>query len=392
MIGRPGARVHPGRLRYVLAPMDLELSDDQRELVEGVRRVLEEECPPAVPRAVHERAERADALWRQMVSLSWPGLAIDEAHGGLGLGPVELCLVAGELGRAVAPAPFLATATQFAPLLREAGSAPLAGELLGRVAELGLVGTLAVAEDDRWELGRIACRAEPGAGGFVLRGRKSGVFDGATAEEIAVVARAPAGLGVFLVPAGVAKPEPRTLLDPTLALADLVFDGVAVPAERVLLAPGEADAALARTLELATTAFALATVGSCRRIFEMTLEYVKVRRQYDRPIGSFQALKHRLADMAIAVERATALGYFAALTLAEDDPRRAEAVALAKAEAGDCQRLLVGEGLQLHGGIGFTWEHDLHLWLKRAKMGDALFGSALEQRGRLARALGLVAA
>jgi alkylation response protein AidB-like acyl-CoA dehydrogenase len=372
--------------------MDLELSEDQRELVEGVRHVLEEECPPAVPRAVHEHGERAEALWQQMVALSWPGIAIDEAHGGLGLGAVELCLLSEELGRAVAPAPFLATATQFAPILQEAREAPLAKELLGRVAEGGLVGTLALAEDDRWELDRIACQADEAEGGFRLSGRKSGVFDGTTAEEIAVVARAEAGLGVFLLPAGAGKAEPRTLLDPTLALADLVLDGASVPKERVLLAPGEADAALARTLDLATTAFALATVGCCRRIFEFTLEYAKVRRQYDRPIGSFQALKHRLADMALAVERATALGYFAALTLAEDDPRRAEAVALAKAEAGDCQRLLVGEGLQLHGGIGFTWEHDLHLWLKRAKMGDALFGSAFEQRARLARELGLVAA
>ncbi|MEN8159791.1 MAG: acyl-CoA dehydrogenase family protein [Myxococcota bacterium] len=372
--------------------MDLELSEEQRGLMDGVRHVLEEECPPAVPRAVHERGEPAAALWQQMVGLSWPGIAIDEAHGGLGLGPVELCLVAEELGRAVAPVPFLATATQFAPLLQEAKRAPLARELLGRVAEAGLVGTLAVAEDDRWDLDRVACRATPAGDGFTLAGRKTGVFDAATAEEIAVVARADAGLGVFLVPAGAAKPEPRTLLDPTLALADLVLDGVSVPAERVLLAPGEADAALVRTLELATTALALATAGCCRRIFELTLEYAKVRQQYDRPIGSFQALKHRFADMSLAVERATALGYFAALTIAEDDARRAEAVALAKAEAGDCQRLLVGEGLQLHGGIGFTWEHDLHLWLKRAKMGDALFGSALEHRARLARSLGLVAA
>jgi alkylation response protein AidB-like acyl-CoA dehydrogenase len=372
--------------------MDLELSEDQRELVAGVRHFLEEECPPAVPRAVHEDGERAEALWRQIVALSWPGIAIDEAHGGLGLGPVELCLIAEELGRAVAPVPFLATATQFAPLLHEARGVPLAEELLRRVAEGGLVGTLAVAEDDRWELLCVGCRAEAVADGFQLSGRKTGVFDGATAEEIAVVARADAGLGVFLCPAGAGKVEPRTLLDPTLAVADLVLDGVSVPKERVLLPPGEADAALTRTLELATTAFAMATAGCCRRIFEVTLEYTKVRQQYDRPIGSFQALKHRLADMALAVERATALGYFAALTLAEDDPRRAEAVALAKAEVGDCQRLLVGEGLQLHGGIGFTWEHDLHLWLKRAKVGDALFGSAIEQRARLARQLGLVAA
>ena len=389
--------------------MDLELSDEQRELRDGVRRVLDEQCPPALPRAVHERGETGAALWRRMVDLAWPGVAIAEAQGGLGLGAVELCLVAEELGRAVAPGPFLATATQYAPLLQEAGESALAHEpesaaahepgsalaheRLARVAAGALTGTVALAEDDRWDLAGVACRARRAGAGFVLSGRKTGVFDGATADEIAVVARGDEGLAVFLLPGTALKAEPRTLLDPTLALADLALDDVAVPAERVLLAPGPAvERAVARALEVATVALALATAGACRRIFELTLEYAKVRRQYDRPIGSFQALKHRLADLYLTVERATALGYFAALTLAEDDPRRAEAAALAKAEAGDCQRLLVEDGLQLHGGIGFTWEHDLHLWLKRAKAGDALLGGATEQRARLARRLGLVAA
>jgi alkylation response protein AidB-like acyl-CoA dehydrogenase len=373
--------------------MDLELSEEQRELRDSVRRVLEEQCPPALVRAVHERGETGAALWQHMVALSWPGLAIAEAQGGLGLGAVELCLVGEELGRAVAPGPFLATATQFVPLLQEAGPTALANGTLARVAEGRLSGSVALAEDDRWDVPAVRCEACADAGGFRLTGRKTGVFDGASAEEIAVVARGTEGLGVFLVPGSALKAEPRTLLDPTLALADLVLEGVAVPAERVLIAPGpDVERAVARALELATVALALSTVGACRRIFEWTLDYAKVRRQYERPIGSFQALKHRLADLYLAIERATALGYFAALTLAEDDPRRAEAAALAKAEAGDCQRLVVQEGLQLHGGIGFTWESDLHLWLKRAKVSDALLGGATEQRARLARRLGLAEA
>jgi alkylation response protein AidB-like acyl-CoA dehydrogenase len=278
-------------------------------------------------------------------------------------------------------------------LLQTAGSSALAHELLRAVAEQGLTGSVAVAEQDRWDLAAIACRAQRSADGFVLEGRKTVVFDGATAEEIAVVARGAEGLGVFLVRGAELAAQPRSLLDPTLALADLTLDQIRVPADRVLLAPGPTvEQAVARALEVATVALALATTGTCRRIFELTLQYAKDRRQYERPIGSFQALKHRLADLSLAVERATALGYFAALTLVEDDPRRGEAVALAKAEAGDCQRLVVEEGLQLHGGIGFTWEHDLHLYLKRAKAGDALFGGAAEQRARLARQLGLVAA
>ena len=149
--------------------------------------------------------------------------------------------------------------------------------------------------------------------------------------------------------------------------------------------------ALGRVVEEATVALATATAGTCRMIFETTLQYLKEREQYGRPIGSFQALKHRMADMYLAVERATSLCYFAALTIAEEDPRRSEAASLAKAAVGECQRLVAGEGLQLHGGIGYTWEHDLHFLLKRAKAGDALFGNAAGHRARLAELLGLTA-
>jgi alkylation response protein AidB-like acyl-CoA dehydrogenase len=183
------------------------------------------------------------------------------------------------------------------------------------------------------------------------------------------------------------------LVDPTVRVADIALAGVAVDDDAVLAEPDAGvAAALARVVEHATVAVAVSTVGTCRRIFEMTLEYAKVREQFGRPIGSFQALKHRLADMFLAVERATALAYYAALTIAEDDPRRAEAASLAKAAAGDCQRLLAEDGLQLHGGIGMTWEHDLHFFLKRAKVGEALFGSSVAHRAALARMLSLVAA
>jgi alkylation response protein AidB-like acyl-CoA dehydrogenase len=170
-----------------------------------------------------------------------------------------------------------------------------------------------------------------------------------------------------------------------------VLAGVVVPAERVIAQPGaDVEVRLRRAIDQATVALAVATVGTCRRIFDDTLQYAKEREQYGRPIGSFQALKHRFADMSLAIERASSLCWYAALTIAEDDPRRHEATSLAKAAAGECQRLVVGEGLQLHGGVGMTWEHDLHLFLKRAKSGDALFGNAVEHRARLVEQLGLV--
>ena len=184
--------------------------------------------------------------------------------------------------------------------------------------------------------------------------------------------------------------EPRSIIDPTMPVADLVFEDVRVSGDDVICVPGpDVEARLDRALDEATVALAVMTVAACRAIFERTVEYAKIRVQYERQIGSFQALKHRMANMYLAVERAASVGWFAALTIAEDDPRRSEAVSVAKAAAGECQHLVVNDGLQLHGGIGFTWEHDLHFLLKRAKVGDALFGNALRHRAILAERLGL---
>jgi len=172
-----------------------------------------------------------------------------------------------------------------------------------------------------------------------------------------------------------------------------VLDGAEVAGDDVVVEPGDpaAERIVARAVEEATVALALSTVATCRAIFETTLQYAKDRHQFGRPIGSFQALKHRMADMFLAVERATALCYFAALTIAEEDPRRAQAASMAKAAAGECQELVARDGLQLHGGIGVTWENDLHFPVKRAITGDTLYGNAVHHRARLAQMLGLAA-
>ena len=386
--------------------MDLELSEEESDLRENVRAVLAGVCPPATVRAVHEGSGDGAAVWARMVELGWPALAIAEQHGGLGLGFVEVAIVAEELGRSVVPGPYLATVTQFAPAVREVGGkdSTLAADLLGRVAAGEVTGTVALAEGGRWDPAAVATTATETAGGWVLHGAKDAVLDGADADEVLVVARATTAggaavpqddaLGAFLVPAASLAATRRPALDPTLPVADLVLDGVTVPPDRVLAAPGTpgvADA-LARAGHEATVALATVIVGACRAIFEQTVAYAKVREQYGRPIGSFQALKHRLADMYLSVERASSLCWFAALTIAEDDPRRPEAAAMAKAAAGECQGLLVRDGLQLHGGIGMTWEHDLHFLLKRAAAADVLYGGAVHHRSRLGRMLGLAAA
>lgn len=378
--------------------MDLELSEDESALRGNVRAVLASACPPAFVRATFEGEGDAAALWAQMVELYWPALAIAEEHGGLGLGFVEVALVAEELGRVVAPGPFLATVTQFAPAVREVGAGgSLASDLLARVAAGEVTGTVALAERGRWSPAAVAATATEVDGAWALAGVKDAVLDGATADEVVVIARAPgtsgaSGLSAFVVPGAQLVATPRRTADPTLPLADVTLDGVVVPADRVLAAPGTdgVAAALDRAGQEATVALAVVTVGACRTVFETTLEYTKVREQYGRPIGSFQALKHRLADMYLAIERAGSLCWFAALTIAEEDPRRAEAASMAKAAAGECQRLVAQDGIQLHGGIGLTWENDLHFAVKRAIAAGALYGNDVHHRSRLAAMLGLL--
>jgi alkylation response protein AidB-like acyl-CoA dehydrogenase len=372
--------------------VDLELSDDQQVLRDNVRSVLAGVCPSSVVRGVFDGAAPPPSIWDTMVALDWPGLAIGEQLGGLGSTFAEVAIVAEELGRATVPSPFLATVTQFASMIDVLGDEIARERFLPRVARGDITGTLAYGEDGRWAVDAINTTATRDDEGWTLRGAKHAVLDGATADEIIVVARHERGLGAFVVPHCDVGAAPRAVLDPTLPVADLQFDDVVVPADRVLAAPGpDVATTLERAVQPAVVALASATTGTCRAIFEATLAYAKVREQYGRPIGSFQALQHRLTDMYSVVERATALCYFAALAIVEDGDDRAIACSAAKAAAGDCQRLVVEEGLQLHGGIGYMWESDLQFALKRAKAGDALFGDAVAHRAQIAARLGLSA-
>jgi len=367
--------------------MDAEFTEDQLELRDAARTVLSSACPPAVPRSIHEGTGDAAVLWDTLCELDWPALGIAVEHGGLGLGMLEVGVIVEELGRVVAPTPHLATATQLVAVIESAGS----DFRLAEIARGSVTGTLALAEDGRWSTAALRTTARRHDGGWTLDGTKSHVFDGVTADEVAVVALADEGLGVFVVPGDAVVATPVPVIDPTMPLASLDLDDVHVDGDRVLVEPGDPSAAdvVDRALQVATTALSLSTVATCRAIFETTLRYAKDREQFGRPIGSFQAVKHRLADCYLAVERATALAYFAALTIAEDDGRRALAAAMAKAAAGECAQLLVRDGLQLHGGVGFTWEHDLHLHLKRATTGELLFGTSAFHRARVASMLGL---
>jgi len=367
--------------------MDFEITEEQEELRASVRSVLEQECPLTLMRDIVETGTLAAEPWKSATELGWPAIAIPESAGGLGLGYAELGLVAEEHGRVLAPGPFLATVTQFAPVVLEAGSAEQAERTLGRVAAGELTGALALASDSGSGLTpNSSLRARRDGDDYVLEGVRHFVLDGDVADEIVVVAHVDEGdgVGLFLVPQGAAKAERITSLDASRPLARLHFDGVRVSAEHTLGSPGASASALTRALEVASVNLALETVGTCTALLDLTVDYAKQRKQFDQPIGVFQAVQHKCSDMFVAVEKARATAYFALMTLAEDDPRRSIAASSAKSAAGDCQRLVCKEAIQIHGGIGFTWEADVHLYVKRAKTGDALLGTAAEHRARIA--------
>jgi alkylation response protein AidB-like acyl-CoA dehydrogenase len=378
--------------------VDLELSDDQRALQDSVRSVLERECPPALVRRVIEEGKGTEELWARMVELDWPALTVPESDGGIGLGFVELAVVAEELGRVIAPGPFLATAAQFVPAVRAAGSPEQCARFLGAVARDGRVGTLAVAEPSgSWEVADVAATARRGGDGWVLDGEKRFVFDGARADELVVAARLVGttgddGIGLFVVPQSAVRSEPMEDIDASRQYAGVVLDGVRVDPDRVLGEPGTLGPVLRRVVDEATAAVAAEMVGTCQAIFDIVHTYVGEREQFGVKIGSFQAIKHKLANMFVALESARATTYFAALTVAEDDERRELAIATAKASVSDCQRLIAQEGIQCLGGIGYTWEHDMHMYVKRVKATSAMFGSGAVHRARVARMIGLTGA
>jgi alkylation response protein AidB-like acyl-CoA dehydrogenase len=370
--------------------VELEFTAEQEGLRDSIRRVLDQSCPVSLVREVVEKGIGVDRLWATQVELDWPALTVPASYGGIGLGFIELVVLVEELGRSIAPGPLFATVSQFVPIVRACASDEQQRQLLGPIAEGSRTGTLALAESGGgWDLDRIATTATPEGGSWRIDGSKRWVVDGESADEIAVVARRvdTGQLGVFVVPGPEGSAVAMRGLDGSRSLASLVFDGQPVAADRALLADPEEG--IRRAVDEATVAVAVETVGVCQSIFDLALAYAKDRHQFGVPIGSFQAVKHKFADMLVAVERARALAYFAAATIAEDDGRRRLAAAMAKAAAGDCQRLLAQEGIQCLGGIGYTWEHDMHLYVKRAKTNDALFGGTVAQRRHVAELVGL---
>ncbi len=373
--------------------VDLELDGDQQALADSVRTVLRTTWPSTSLRALVETGAGASELFAALVLLDWPALCIAEAFGGMGYGSVEAMLVHEGCGAVAAAGPFFATTALFAPVVAALGTGEQAGRWLPRIAAGEATGTAALGELRRGDgLATVMAVAVPE--GWRLDGTVRSVIDGADVAHIAVPASGEAGTQVFVVDSAVVRTEPVRSVDASRRLATVTFDGVVVDAEAALGTPGDpsTDALLDRAADHAVTALAAELVGTCGTILHITLEHAREREQFGVKIGSFQALKHRLADAFVDLEAARASVRVASMALAEDDPRRAVAASSAMAMAGDAAQRITREGIQILGGIGFTWEHDMHLYVKRALGSSVLLGSPEHHRQRVAELIGLVLA
>ncbi len=372
--------------------MTFSFSAEQEELRASVRKFLAQYSSSEAVRAqIDSAAGYDDDVWRQMADqMGLPSLAIPEEYGGSGFGPAELGIVLEEAGGALLCSPYFATVALAGQALTGCADEVAKRHWLPAVASGDLTATLAVAEEPgSWDLGATATRATQKGDGWVLDGTKTFVIDGHTADLLLVIARTDSGLGLFAVAGDAADLTRQRLesLDLTRRLARLEFSGT--PA---ILASGTGNAteALYRVLDLVYAAAAMEQVGGARRCLDMAVDYAKLRVQFGRPIGSFQAIKHKCADMLVELESARSAAYYAigvaAEGLADELP---SAAALAKAYCSEAYTHTAKDNLQIHGGIGFTWEHDAHLYLRRAKSSELLFGAPASHRKRLAELVGI---
>lgn len=361
--------------------MDFTFSPEQEALRAAVRSTLAAEAPMSFVREmIDDERGTTDDLWARLAGLGWTGLLIGSEHGGLGLGMVDLVVVLEEMGRALFPGPYLSSAVCATLAATRLGVV----ELLGDLATGARRATLALEELGSGDpLGRIATTAVRGAGGvdgdWVLDGVKAVVLDGHTADVALVVARDDQGLGTFLVEAPGAKMVPA--LDVTRKIARLELQGR--PARRV--GPdGDQTGLLRRVLDDIDVAVAAETIGCCEAAEQMAVEYSKIRVQFDRPIATFQVIKHKIVDMLHRLELGRVGTHYAAWASDVEDSQREAAAAMCKGYLGEAANLVTGENIQVHGGVGFTWEVDAHLYFRRAKQNDVLFGDSGWQRRRLA--------
>ena len=366
-------------------------TDEQEEFRAAIRRFLADKSPTTEVRRLMATAEGYDPkVWRQMSEeLALPGVHIPEQFGGAGFGIVELCIATEEMGRALLCAPYFSTAVLAANAIMNAANEEQKSQLLPEIASGARLATLAITEPNgNWDPASIETVAR-----FRIDGAKSYVVDGHIADLLVVAARVPSssgrdGLGLFTVDAKDAGVErhPLASMDPTRKLARIDFKG----AHAMLL--GELDhngARIQRTMDQAAIALSNEMMGGAQALLDSAVKYSKLRVQFGREIGSFQAIKHKLADMLLDVELGKSAAYYAAQAAASEDPEWPALASLAKASASETYLHTAIETIQIHGGIGFTWDNDTHLWFKRAKSSEIFLGLPSYHREQLMQRWGV---
>jgi alkylation response protein AidB-like acyl-CoA dehydrogenase len=371
--------------------VNFAFSEEQEELRRTVRSFLEDKSSSPEVRRLMETTEGYDpAVWSQMANqLGLQGLAIPEEFGGSGFSYVELVVVLEEMGRALLCAPYFSTVALAANTILHSGDDAAKKELLPGIASGETIATLAFTEDNgRWDADGITMTASKAGDGYTLDGHKMFVIDGHNANLVLVAAKTGEGISLFSVDgdaSGLTR-TPLTTMDQTRKQARLEFAGV--PA-KLIGTEGKGWDTLSRVLDLAAVALAAEQVGGAQKCLDMSVEYAKVRVQFGRPIGSFQAIKHKCADMLLEVESAKSAAYYAGWAAAELNDELPVVASLAKAYCSDAYFHAAAENIQIHGGIGFTWEHDAHLYFKRAKSSELLLGDPTYHRELLAQRIGI---
>ena len=379
--------------------MDFTLNEDQVQIARQARRFFENECPIKYVRAMFED-ERGytDDVWSKMAEMGWMGIRVPEAYGGMAMELVDLCVILEEMGRAVYPGPFFSTVLLASEILREAGNDSQKQSYLSRIAGGELKGTLALQEADGGpDPSYIQMSASPQGGAFVLDGAKLFVTDAHVADFLICAARTepgsdPArGVTLFLLDKGTPglAITPLRTMDGTRKQCEVRFDKVRVAKDRVLGEVNQGWAPLSRALRKAQVALCAEGVGGAEKAMEIAVEYAKIRIQFGQPIGSFQAIKHQCAEMLREVEAARSIMYWAAWAQDHEEPKEAAlAASVAKAYCTEAFKNVTAAGIQVLGGVGFTWEHDMHLYFKRAKANEVAFGDPAYHREQVAQLLG----
>jgi alkylation response protein AidB-like acyl-CoA dehydrogenase len=371
--------------------MNFAFSDEQEELRAAVRRFLTEKSPETEVRRLMDTTEGYDpAVWSQMAEqLGLQSLTIPEEFGGSGFSYVELIVVLEEMGAALLCAPFFSTVALGANALLTSGDDDAKKSYLPGIASGETIATLAITEDNgKWDFSGIELAATKKGAGWVLNGHKMFVLDGHVATLIIVAARTSKGVTLFAVDgdaSGLTR-TPLPTMDQTRKQARLEFSET--PAA-LIGTEGGAEAGLSKTLDLAAVALAAEQVGGAQHVLDASVEYAKTRIQFGRPIGSFQAIKHKCADMLLEVESAKSAAYYAGWAAAEDSDELPAVASLAKSYCSEAYFHSAAENIQIHGGIGFTWEHPAHLYFKRAKSSELLLGDPSYHRELLAQRIGI---